>query len=71
MIGNFFSNGWKTGPDFPVNGKNFREFSSEWKKCFQWLENFRGGGGAVFGLAWGRGEGYGARRFAAGKIRRI
>jgi hypothetical protein len=29
----------KIGPVFPMIGKNFREFSNEWKKCFQWLEN--------------------------------
>jgi hypothetical protein len=44
---NFFPMAGKTGPVFPVNGKNFREFSSEWKKCFQWLENFRRRLGAV------------------------
>ena len=30
MIGKKFSNGWKNWP----------EFSNDWKKCFQWLENF-------------------------------
>ena len=25
---------------FPVNGKNFRVFSSEWKIFFHWVENF-------------------------------
>ncbi len=32
-----FSNGWKIPPGF----------SNDWKKCFQWLENFSGG--RIFG----------------------
>jgi hypothetical protein len=28
----------KIGPDFPMIGKNFRQFSNDWKKFFQWLE---------------------------------
>ena len=40
MVGKKFSNGWKIPPVFPTIGKNFRQFSNDWKKCFQWLENF-------------------------------
>jgi len=51
MNGKFFSSGWKNRAvffqrmekffgGFPVNGKIFPVFSSEWKKSFQWLENF-------------------------------
>jgi hypothetical protein len=39
MIGNFFSNGWKNPPVFPMIGKIFLRFSNDWKKVFQWLEN--------------------------------
>jgi hypothetical protein len=42
-----FSNDWKNfpmagkfRPVFPIVGKNFRHFSNDWKKCFQWLETF-------------------------------
>ncbi len=34
------SNDWKNGPFFPTIGKMFRQFSNDWKKCFQSLENF-------------------------------
>ena len=48
-------------------GKNFCGFSNDWKKCFQWLENFRVADGAATA---GRGRGKGmcavvhARAFA-------
>ena len=29
-------------------GKNFPEFSNDWKKSFQWLEKVRRGGGQIF-----------------------
>ena len=35
-----FSNGWKIRAGFPMIGKIFRQFSNDWKKCFQWLEKF-------------------------------
>jgi hypothetical protein len=35
----------KNGPVFPMIGKNFPEFSNDWKKLFQWLENFRDAAG--------------------------
>ena len=37
----------KFRPVFPMIGKIFRHFSNDWKKCFQWLENFSGG--RIFG----------------------
>ncbi|MBR4251713.1 MAG: hypothetical protein IKQ15_05400 [Kiritimatiellae bacterium] len=38
MVGKLFSNGWKKRENFPMIGKNFGEFSNDWKKSFQWLE---------------------------------
>ncbi|HAL92953.1 MAG TPA: hypothetical protein DCM68_08025 [Verrucomicrobia bacterium] len=37
------------GPGFPHNGKKFRGFSTQWKKCFHSVENpeFRASGGPV------------------------
>jgi hypothetical protein len=59
MIGKLFSNGWKNRVSFPMIGKNFRKFSNDWKKCFQWLENFGGAGGRMIegagGGAWQKG----------------
>ncbi|MBR4189302.1 MAG: hypothetical protein IKQ55_05000 [Kiritimatiellae bacterium] len=49
MIGNFFPMVGKFAPffqplekfflGFPMIGKIFRNFSNDWKKVFQWLEN--------------------------------
>jgi hypothetical protein len=33
----------KIGSVFPMIGKIFREFSNDWKKCFQWVEKMGGG----------------------------
>jgi hypothetical protein len=37
---NIFPMVGKNARIFPMIGKIFREFSNDWKKSFQWLENF-------------------------------